>query len=87
MRWPLAGLHRQPDLVERIRRDALAAVQRETLYGGREEGYTDYPLTLAASINRAACRTPPVPLGRGAGGAGACSRPAVSSSSHRARRA
>ena len=37
-----------PDLVERIRRDApWAAVQRETLYGGREEGYTDYP-TLAA---------------------------------------
>ena len=37
-----------PDLVERIPpRCALGLVQRETLYGGEEEGYTDYP-TLAA---------------------------------------
>lgn len=37
-----------PDLVERLRHDApLAAAQRETLYGGGAQGYTDYP-TLAA---------------------------------------
>ncbi|CAH1671181.1 MULTISPECIES: alkene reductase [unclassified Chelatococcus] len=33
-----------PDLPERLRRDAsLAEVKRETLYGGGAEGYTDYP--------------------------------------------
>lgn len=39
-----------PDLPERLRRDAtLADVKRETLYGGGAEGYTDYPaLTDAA---------------------------------------
>jgi N-ethylmaleimide reductase len=39
-----------PDLVERLRRNApLAAPVRETLYGGGAEGYTDYP-TLAAEL-------------------------------------
>ena len=33
-----------PDLVERLRRDApLAPWQRETFYGGDAQGYTDYP--------------------------------------------
>ena len=33
-----------PDLVERLRRDApLAPLERETLYGGGAKGYTDYP--------------------------------------------
>jgi N-ethylmaleimide reductase len=33
-----------PDLVERLRRDApLAAPERQTFYGGGAEGYTDYP--------------------------------------------
>ena len=33
-----------PDLVERLRRDAeLNAVERETLYGGGAKGYIDYP--------------------------------------------
>jgi N-ethylmaleimide reductase len=33
-----------PDLVERLRRDApLAAPERETFYGGGAKGYTDYP--------------------------------------------
>jgi N-ethylmaleimide reductase len=37
-----------PDLVERLRRDApLNALDPNTLYGGGPEGYTDYP-TLAA---------------------------------------
>jgi N-ethylmaleimide reductase len=36
-----------PDLVERLRVDApLAALNRDTLYGGSAAGYTDYP-TLA----------------------------------------
>jgi len=36
-----------PDLVTRLRRDApLAALDRDTLYGGGAKGYTDYP-TLA----------------------------------------
>ncbi|PWR23959.1 alkene reductase [Zavarzinia compransoris] len=38
-----------PDLVERLRRDApLNGLVRETLYGGGAEGYTDYPV-LASS--------------------------------------
>ncbi|HZT54971.1 MAG TPA: alkene reductase [Burkholderiaceae bacterium] len=38
-----------PDLVERLRRDApLAPLQRETLYGGGAEGYTDYPTLQTA---------------------------------------
>ena len=38
-----------PDLVERLRVDApLNAVVRETLYGGGEKGYTDYPAMAAA---------------------------------------
>ncbi len=33
-----------PDLVERLRRDApLASPERETFYGGGAKGYTDYP--------------------------------------------
>jgi N-ethylmaleimide reductase len=33
-----------PDLVERLRRDApLAEANRATFYGGGAEGYTDYP--------------------------------------------
>jgi len=33
-----------PDLVERLRRDApLAEADRNTFYGGGPEGYTDYP--------------------------------------------
>jgi N-ethylmaleimide reductase len=33
-----------PDLVERLRRDApLNPLQRETIYGGGAQGYTDYP--------------------------------------------
>ena len=33
-----------PDLVERLRRDApLNALDQKTLYGGGAEGYTDYP--------------------------------------------
>ena len=36
-----------PDLVERLRRDApLNEAERATFYGGGVEGYTDYP-TLA----------------------------------------
>jgi N-ethylmaleimide reductase len=38
-----------PDLVERLRRDApLAALNQKTLYGGGAEGYTDYPALAAA---------------------------------------
>ena len=38
-----------PDLVERLRRDAtLAPWNRETFYGGGAEGYTDYPALAAA---------------------------------------
>lgn len=38
-----------PDLVERLERDApLNALDPDTLYGGNEKGYTDYP-TLAES--------------------------------------
>ena len=34
-----------PDLVQRLRDDLpLAALKRETLYGGGSEGYTDYPV-------------------------------------------
>ena len=33
-----------PDLVERIREGApLAELDKATLYGGAEKGYTDYP--------------------------------------------
>ncbi len=33
-----------PDLVDRMRQDApLNEVNRDTLYGGGAEGYTDYP--------------------------------------------
>ncbi len=33
-----------PDLVARLRADLpLAPLERETLYGGGAEGYTDYP--------------------------------------------
>ena len=33
-----------PDLVERLKRDApLAQPNRQTFYGGDAEGYTDYP--------------------------------------------
>lgn len=39
-----------PDLVERLRRDApLAQLNRATLYGGGAEGYTDYPALEAAA--------------------------------------
>ena len=38
-----------PDLVERLRRDApLNELKRETLYGGGAEGYVDYPTLDAA---------------------------------------
>ena len=38
-----------PDLVERLRQDAVWNVsQRETFYGGGAEGYTDYPVLEAA---------------------------------------
>jgi N-ethylmaleimide reductase len=38
-----------PDLVERLRRDApLATLNQKTLYGGGAEGYTDYPALAAA---------------------------------------
>jgi N-ethylmaleimide reductase len=38
-----------PDLVERMRRNApLATGNRETFYGGGAEGYTDYPALAAA---------------------------------------
>jgi len=38
-----------PDLVERLRRNApLAALDRDTLYGGGARGYTDYPALEAA---------------------------------------
>lgn len=37
-----------PDLVERLRRDAAwAELQRATLYGGGAQGYTDYPALAA----------------------------------------
>lgn len=43
-RWPLAQLHRQPDLVERFRQHApLNEPKPESFYGGGAEGYTDYP--------------------------------------------
>lgn len=39
-----------PDLPERLRRNAsLAEVNRETLYGGGAEGYTDYPSLAGAT--------------------------------------
>ncbi|WP_341895462.1 alkene reductase [Ferrovibrio terrae] len=39
-----------PDLVERLRRDApLAELNRATLYGGGAEGYTDYPALEATA--------------------------------------
>jgi N-ethylmaleimide reductase len=39
-----------PDLVERLRRNApLNALDTKTLYGGDEHGYTDYPFLEAAS--------------------------------------
>lgn len=39
-----------PDLVERLRRNApLAPLNRATLYGGGAEGYTDYPTLQAAA--------------------------------------
>lgn len=38
-----------PDLVERLRRDApLAPLDQKTLYGGGAEGYTDYPALAPA---------------------------------------
>ena len=38
-----------PDLVERLRADApLAEIDRATLYGGGEHGYTDYPAMAEA---------------------------------------
>jgi N-ethylmaleimide reductase len=38
-----------PDLVERLKRDApLAQVDKATLYGGAEKGYTDYPAMAEA---------------------------------------
>ncbi|MWB78621.1 alkene reductase [Pseudooceanicola sp. 216_PA32_1] len=44
-----------PDLVERLRRDApLSELDRETLYGGGAEGYTDYPALGAAEQGQAA---------------------------------
>ena len=52
-----------PDLVERYAQDApLNVADRSTFYGGREEGYTDYPaLTVdqvALSLRRGACFAP-----------------------------
>ena len=39
-----------PDLVERLRKDApLAQLNRATLYGGGAEGYTDYPALSAVA--------------------------------------
>lgn len=39
-----------PDLVERLRRDApLAEIDRKTLYGGDARGYTDYPALSTAA--------------------------------------
>jgi N-ethylmaleimide reductase len=39
-----------PDLVQRLRIDApLAALNRDTLYGGGAAGYTDYPSLVAAT--------------------------------------
>lgn len=41
-----------PDLVTRLLLDApLLEVNRETLYGGKEEGYTDYPVLHAVAPN------------------------------------
>jgi N-ethylmaleimide reductase len=38
-----------PDLVERLRRAApLAPIDKATLYGGGEKGYTDYPAMAEA---------------------------------------
>ena len=40
-----------PDLVERLRRDApLNTVNQQTLYGGGAEGYTDYPALESSTI-------------------------------------
>ncbi len=40
-----------PDLVERLRLDApLAALNRDTLYGGGAAGYTDYPALAGATV-------------------------------------
>jgi N-ethylmaleimide reductase len=40
-----------PDLVERLRLDApLAALNRDTLYGGGAAGYTDYPALADATV-------------------------------------
>ena len=39
-----------PDLVERLRRDApLNDLDRKTLYGGDARGYTDYPALATAA--------------------------------------
>ena len=39
-----------PDLVIRLFLDApLAPINRETLYGGSEQGYTDYPILAGAA--------------------------------------
>ena len=53
MRLPVIGsplfIISNPDLVDRLEKDApLNALDPETLYGGNEKGYTDYP-TLAES--------------------------------------
>lgn len=40
-----------PDLVQRLERDApLNALDTDTLYGGTEKGYTDYPTLAEASV-------------------------------------
>ena len=40
-----------PDLVERLTKDApLNALDPETLYGGGEKGYTDYPTLAESSV-------------------------------------
>ena len=50
-----------PDLVERYAQDApLNDADRSTFYGGREQGYTDYPVLSAAarSLRRGPCLAP-----------------------------
>ena len=59
-----------PDLVIRLYLDVpLSPLNRETLYGGAEQGYTDYP------VLRTSHRTPATLTRKGPGGDGECLRP------------
>ena len=55
-----------PDLVTRLYLNApLAPANRETFYGGADQGYTDYPLFAVSSRIAAIATTPSAPGGDG----------------------